>query len=168
MCTLYGYNQNWSTENSSWNGRLTLLAGPTTTAAEKAFFANHGQALLDYLFNWIIPTLHNSITVDAILRVRVDSFYTTVTRANSRASAPMWSLRYMNSIMRGLTGADSAICNGHYWEYALILDSIIPGFRAKVTRNHRGRGRRAVGARTHFLHATENMQASFDVNPTYW
>jgi hypothetical protein len=51
---------------------------------------------------------------------------------------------------------------------SLILDSIIPGFRDKVTRNHRGRGRRAVGARTHFLHATENMQASFDANPTYW
>ena len=89
------------------------------------------EPLTMFLFNWFIPR-SKKITLDAVLAKKLSSWEIHLkSERHGRAGLPLWSNQYF--IRRRITKRDSTICNGHFLDYALILDTIIPDFADSLT-----------------------------------
>lgn len=135
----FGFNQRIPPRCQSINSwRQWLAHSPRATAADVDYYYTWLQPLLDYVFNWVIPPNHLHANLRACIKYSVKSFRDSVFRVGEdgeimgRMTFPVWSSAFVEAQEVGPT--HTAICNGHFREYYLMIDLVIAGFAARLQR----------------------------------
>jgi hypothetical protein len=96
------------------------------------WYENTVIRLLDYIMKWIIDADRN-VRYKDILKINVQQVENRI-KAKNRCDFGMFSNAYIME-RAGLLGIKQhAIVQGHLYEWALVFDSIIPGFREKLNK----------------------------------
>jgi len=120
MCSVFGYH------NNRIPTCLRTLESLPRTHPNASKCHDYCLPLLQYLFRFILPASHPNIKIEAVKDQKVISFVKSMCRADGAITFPVWSNNYIQSLRLGPTDGD--ICNGHMWEYACIMDQVIPDF----------------------------------------
>jgi hypothetical protein len=83
--------------------------------------------LLDYVMKWI--NNNANVTFDDVLKINIQLAESRI-KSRRRCQFGVFSNTYINRSAGHITSKHHAIVQGHLWEWALIFDLILPGFRA--------------------------------------
>jgi hypothetical protein len=128
--TCFGWDQNYNTPYKSWHSIMKWIdtANPTVDGINMTNFWNdYIVPLLDLIFGWALRP-HRNIRSVSSLSYNFKCFGETCKRKGNsgRAADMMWSNEYWAD--KRIGELDSSHFNGHFLDYALIIDRIIPGF----------------------------------------
>ena len=129
-CCVYGFDVSFDGPNKSYNSRLHACRclQKDGNADPLEFFVNHFKPLVDYVFQYVIPAFAE-VKLANFKTQSVPQFTKSLLRPKSRCAWPLWSIKHTKTLK--LTPHDSNFCDGHLYEYALVLDRIIPGMAKK-------------------------------------
>lgn len=146
----YGYNVRHPTNECSFD-QMILTWENDGNQAELNFFNDHVAPLINHAFNWNCVDQDNpNVTFNAVMKYKFISMEHHKRIIRGRCGNPIWSNAWLDE--HKIHRRDSAICNGHNLELALIIDRVLEGFHDKLSD------------RNAYVGGNVNVRALFDNN----
>lgn len=123
----YGYDRKYHSDMKSMDSiHATVINNP----AELLFYNDVCLKLRDYVFLYIIPS-SSCVKLGSIMSKSMVAFNSSVKNPKHRVCHPLWSNDFVESIT--IEASDTSLCDGHMYEYCLLIDRMLPGLSAIVT-----------------------------------
>jgi len=128
--TCFGWDQNYNTPYKSWHSIMKWIdtSNPIIDGVNMTNFWNdYVVPLLDLVFGWLLRDYRN-IRSTNVLEYNFKNFGETCKRKGNsgRAGDMLWSNEYWATKQIG--ELDSSHFNGHFLDFAFIIDRIVPDF----------------------------------------
>lgn len=131
--TMFGFEQRLAPHQTSiWSYLQWSQQNPNATQADRNYWLHFGQPLCDYIFNFVIPP--GRVNVNRCYQTNVPRLEANLRRKTGRQEKPVWSNEFMRHAFP-LNPSHSAHCDGHFFDYALLIDRVIGRFRDRVQNN---------------------------------
>lgn len=104
------------------------------TAADDIFFRTHALPFFSYVYNFVIPSHKANMLERDVFQKSVVNWLGQMKKGGvkGRCDKEVWSNEWMAT--HPLTGRDlGTVTKGHFYDYVLLLDRLVPNFSVKVT-----------------------------------
>jgi len=128
-----GWNRGIGTANATLDSYISAVDNdanvPRPTAAalqQKEHVDWFVLPLVAFLVKEIVPQTIHCCGIEAIVSCNIENARTQQTRRTGRCMSPMWTEEFALGV--DVNGGDRAMCKGHYYPFACLLDRVMVNF----------------------------------------